>query len=50
MLERFDVTLEEAQHLVMTARLQLGWVTEEDLYPAEEAEGEETVEEAPAEA
>ncbi|MCX8508134.1 MAG: transcription termination/antitermination protein NusA, partial [Rhodobacteraceae bacterium] len=25
-LEKFDMSLEEAQHLVMTARIQLGWV------------------------
>ena len=25
-LEKFDVSLEEAQHLVMTARILLGWV------------------------
>jgi len=30
-LEKFDVTLEEAQHMVMTARLLLGWVTQEEL-------------------
>ncbi|TKA96308.1 transcription termination/antitermination protein NusA [Cereibacter changlensis] len=35
-LEKFDVSLEEAQHLVMTARVMLGWVD-----PTEaEAEGE----------
>ena len=31
LLEAFDVGLGEAQELVMTARLQLGWVTEEQL-------------------
>ncbi|MBF9042584.1 transcription termination/antitermination protein NusA [Rhodobacterales bacterium HKCCE4037] len=31
LLEPFDVTLEEAQNMVMTARLQLGWVTIEEL-------------------
>ena len=30
-LEKFGVNLEEAQNLIMTARLQLGWVTEEQL-------------------
>jgi N utilization substance protein A len=30
-LEKFDVSLEEAQHLVMTARIQLGWVDPADL-------------------
>ncbi len=50
-LESFDVSLGEAQELIMRARLQLGWVTEEQLAEdaaaeeeaeaAEEAEGEE---------
>ncbi len=31
LLEQFDMSLEEAQNLVMGARLQLGWVTEEEL-------------------
>lgn len=39
-LEPFDISLAEAQELVMNARLQLGWVTEADLHP-EEAEAEE---------
>ena len=30
-LERFDVSLEEAQELVMTARIMLGWVDPDDL-------------------
>ena len=30
-LESFDVSLEEAQNMVMTARVQLGWVTIEEL-------------------
>ena len=37
-LEPFDVSLAEAQELVMTARLQLGWVTEADLHPEEDGE------------
>ncbi len=41
-LEPFDVSLEEAQHMVMTARIQLGWVDPEELLKqAEDAEGEE---------
>ena len=44
-LEPFDVNLEEAQNLIMAARLQLGWVTEEqlaaDAAAAEEAEATE---------
>ncbi len=31
LLETFDVSLEEAQNMVMTARVQLGWVTIEEL-------------------
>ena len=49
-LEPFDVSLEEAQNMVMTARILLGWVDPADL-EAEEAEGEEgedAVEEAGA--
>ncbi len=37
-LEKFDVSLEEAQHLVMTARVLLGWVDPTELMPAEDAE------------
>ena len=58
LLEQFDMSLEEAQHLIMRARLQLGWVTEEELaaQEAEAAEDGDTAtegkdgEEAPAEA
>ena len=46
LLEKFDVSLEEAQHLVMTARIQLGWVDPAEL----EAEAEEGAEEEEAEA
>ena len=47
-LEKFDVGLEAAQAMVMTARIQLGWVDPAEL-EAEEAEGEgETEEEAEA--
>jgi len=35
-LEQFDVSLEEAQDLVMTARVMLGWVNPDDLAPSEE--------------
>src|SRR5690606_20480453 len=31
LLEKFDMSLEEAQHLVMTARVQLGWVDPAEL-------------------
>ncbi len=45
-LEKFDVSLEEAQNMVMTARIQLGWVDPADLQveaaeEGAEAEGEE---------
>ncbi|NNU79034.1 transcription termination/antitermination protein NusA [Halovulum dunhuangense] len=43
LLEQFDVSLEEAQQLVMGARLQLGWVSEEQLGSDDEDEGEEEV-------
>ncbi len=52
LLEKFDVGLEEAQNLVMTARIQLGWVDPADLVEevAEEdgADDGETNEEAEA--
>jgi N utilization substance protein A len=51
LLESFDMGLAEAQELVMSARLQLGWVTEEQLAEdaaAEEAEAETSEEEAEA--
>ncbi len=40
-LEEFDVSLEEAQNLVMNARLQLGWVDISDLEKAAGEEGDE---------
>jgi N utilization substance protein A len=47
LLEKFDVNLEEAQNLVMTARILLGWVDPADL--AEDTEEDaETEEEAGA--
>ena len=46
-LEPFDVSLEEAQAMVMRARLGLGWVTEEDIAAAAE-EGDAAEEEAEA--
>ena len=41
-LEKFDVSLEEAQDLVMTARVMLGWVDPEELAASasEDEEGE----------
>lgn len=41
LLEKFDMSLEEAQHLVMTARIQLGWVDPTELEATEGAEDEE---------
>ena len=35
-LEKFDVSLEEAQDLVMTAHVMLGWVNPDDLAPSNE--------------
>ncbi len=43
-LEKFDVGLEEAQAMVMTARIQLGWVDPAEL-EAEEADEEGSIEE-----
>ncbi|MDP3339124.1 transcription termination factor NusA [Frigidibacter sp.] len=37
-LEKFDMSLEEAQHLVMTARIQLGWVDPSELAGEAEAD------------
>jgi N utilization substance protein A len=36
LLEKFDLSLEEAQDLVMTARVMLGWVNPDDLVPSNE--------------
>jgi N utilization substance protein A len=42
-LEPFDVSLEEAQNMVMTARVMLGWVDPTELEPeVEETDGDET--------
>ena len=45
-LEPFDVSLEEAQTMVMTARVMLGWVDPADLEPDVEEEDAEAAEEA----
>ncbi len=45
-LEKFDMSLEEAQHLVMTARVMLGWVDPTELEAAADAEAEEVEAEA----
>jgi transcription termination/antitermination protein NusA len=42
-LEKFDMSLEEAQHLIMTARVMLGWVDPADLeQPAEDDAAEDS--------
>ena len=53
LLEPFDMSLEEAQNLIMTARIQLGWVDPAELEAeaeegAEGEEGEQVAEEAGA--
>jgi N utilization substance protein A len=51
LLEPFDVGLEEAQTMIMTARVMLGWVDPADLAPgAEDEDEDEGAEEAPEEA
>jgi len=40
-LEKFEVSLEEAQNMVMTARIQLGWVDPADLAQDEEETDED---------
>ena len=45
LLEPFDVSLEEAQHLVMTARVLLGWVDPAELEADAEEDGEAALEE-----
>ena len=48
-LEPFGITLEQAQDMIMTARVMLGWVDPADL-EADAAEAEESTEEQEAEA
>ena len=43
-LESLDVSLEEAQELVMTARIMLGWVDPDDLKQEENLEHTEELE------
>ncbi|MGV6839957.1 MAG: transcription termination factor NusA, partial [Planktomarina sp.] len=40
LLEKFDVDLTEAQNMVMTARVMLGWVDPDELYAEEDGEAE----------
>lgn len=46
LLESFDISLEEAQHLVMTARVMLGWVDPSELEAGDEGSAETGEEEA----
>jgi N utilization substance protein A len=46
LLEPFDVSLEEAQNMVMTSRVKLGWVTIEELEAQAAAEAEAAAAEA----
>ena len=48
LLEKFDLSLEEAQDLIMTARVMLGWVTPEDVVGSSEDDVEPQPEEAGA--
>ena len=38
------MTAQECESLIMTARVKAGWITEEDLNPPAEEEGENTEE------
>lgn len=49
LLEKFEMSLEEAQSLVMTARIQLGWVDPAELEANEEEDVDGEAEEAEAE-
>ena len=46
LLEQFEVSLEEAQDMVMSARVMLGWVDPADLVSEEPVEEDDTAEEA----
>ncbi|MCK5887621.1 MAG: hypothetical protein KAG70_14135, partial [Alcanivorax sp.] len=48
LLEKFDVGLEEAQAMIMNARVMLGWLTQEELDAQNAPEEEETDEEEAA--
>ncbi|GGF55805.1 transcription termination/antitermination protein NusA [Paracoccus acridae] len=45
LLEPFEVTLEEAQNMVMTARVMLGWVDPEELNSSDDAEAGDDIDE-----
>ena len=44
LLEQFDMSLEEAQHLIMTARVMLGWVDPTEMDATDEGAEEEEAE------
>ena len=48
MLEAFEVSLEEAQNLVMTARVMLGWVDAAELEKMQATDAADEDEEAEA--
>jgi N utilization substance protein A len=47
-LDGFDVSRADAEAMIMQARVQAGWITEEDLHPPVEEEAEAPAEEADA--
>ena len=40
-LDGFDLSREEAEAIIMNARVKAGWINEADLHPAQEAEAAE---------
>ena len=50
LLEKFDVSFQEARVLVMTARLQLGWITQEEYDKEIVSEEQENEEQEPVQA
>lgn len=50
MLEPFDISLEEAQTMIMTARVLLGWVDPTELEADEDLDDEDGAESEEAEA
>jgi len=39
-LDGFELSRADSEAMIMAARIKAGWITEEDLHPAEESEGE----------
>ncbi|NPD15385.1 transcription termination/antitermination protein NusA [Xinfangfangia sp. D13-10-4-6] len=48
LLEKFDLSLDDAQNMIMTARVLLGWVDPTEMMPAEEEGSEEPADEEEA--